>query len=138
MRGCAGRTRRPIEHVTRGRAALEFTGRTLIAALFLGGFVQKIVSPGEAQALLTLIGLPGWLIWPAAVFNLCAGLALILGVAVRPVGLALALYCIATSVFHVALDDPWQMTIAVKNWTIAGGCLLLAAHGAGPWRVMGR
>lgn len=124
--------------MSRAQAALDFAGRALIAMLFLGGFVQKVLNPDAAKALLVLVGLPGWLIWPAALFNLGAGLALIAGVAVRPVGLALAGYCLATSVFHLAMDDPWQTTIAVKNWTIAGGCLLLAVHGAGPWRLRSR
>lgn len=124
--------------MTRLQAATEFAGRALIAALFLGGAVQKIASPAEAQALLALAGLPAWMVWPALAFNLGAAVALLLGVWVRPLGLALAGYCIATSYFHILMDDPWQMTIAAKNWTIAGGCLLLAAHGAGPWRLGGR
>ena len=45
---------------------------------------------------------------------------------VAPWALALAVYAAATSVFHLRPDDPWQMTIFVKNWAIAGGCLALA------------
>ena len=33
-----------------------------------------------------------------------------------------------TSVFHYLPDDPWQVTIFVKNWAIAGGLLVLAGH----------
>ncbi|MBF9032386.1 DoxX family membrane protein [Rhodobacterales bacterium HKCCE3408] len=121
--------------MTRTEAATEFAGRAFIAFLFLAGFVQKLIDPASGAELLALLSLPGWLIWPAAVFNLAAGVALLAGVAVRPVALALAAYCVATSAFHLALQDPWQTTIAVKNWTIAGGCLILAVHGPGPWRL---
>ena len=100
--------------------------RWLIAALFLGGAVQKALSPGDAQALLAMRGLPEVLVWPALAYNAAAGLALVLGFALRPVALSLAAYCAVTSVFHLQPDDPWQMSIFVKNWAIAGGCLALA------------
>ena len=47
--------------------------------------------------------------------------------------LALAAYCAATSAFHFIPGDGWQMSIFVKNWAIAGGCLALfvAARRAG-------
>nr|WP_255599342.1 DoxX family protein [Hasllibacter sp. MH4015] len=106
-------------------------GRLLLAALMLAGTAQKLASPTEAQALLALAALPGWLLWPAGLFTTIAGIGLALGVATRPLAILAALYCIATSVFHVLMDDPWQMTIAFKNWIIAGGYLMLAAHGPG-------
>jgi len=110
-------------------------GRLLIAVLFLGGAVQKILSPADAQALLVMQGLSGALVWPVLVFNLVAGLMLALGVRVRPVALVLAAYCGATSFFHLIPEDPWQMSIFVKNWSIAGGCLALAVAGSGRWAL---
>ena len=56
---------------------------------------------------------------------------LIAGLWTRPVAASLAAYCMVTSLFHFLPDDPWQMSIFVKNWAIAGGCLVLAAHGPG-------
>jgi putative oxidoreductase len=106
-------------------------GRVLIALLFLGGAVQKAVSPGDVMGLLAGRGLPEWLVWPALGFNAVAGLALVLGVGVRPVACALAVYCAVTSVFHYIPADAWQMSIFVKNWAIAGGCLCLAVAGSG-------
>jgi len=106
-------------------------GRILIAALFLSGAIQKFADPAAVEALLATQGWPIWLIWPALAFNLTAGLALAAGLWVGPVALALAVYCAATSLFHYIPSDPWQMSILVKNWAIAGGCLVLAAHGAG-------
>lgn len=111
------------------------TGRFLIAALFLGGALQKGTDPSAVQSLLAGMGWPIWLIWPAMAFNLVAGLSLILGIATKPVAAALAVYCGVTSIFHYLPADPWQMTIFVKNWAIAGGCLILAAHGAGRYAL---
>ncbi|MFW2541913.1 DoxX family protein [Primorskyibacter sp. 2E107] len=110
---------------------MAFAGRCLIAALFIAGFVQKLADPAPAVGLLRDAGLWGWLVWPAALFNLGAALALIAGVFLRPMAVALALYCMATSYFHLIPDDPWQMSIFVKNWAIAGGCLVLGAQGGG-------
>ncbi|KUF11709.1 DoxX family protein [Pseudoponticoccus marisrubri] len=115
--------------------AATLVGRLLIAALFLAGAAQKVSDPAPVQALLAGWGLPGWLVWPAALYNLGAALCLVAGVAVRPVAASLALYCAGTAFFHLIPEDPWQMSIFVKNWAIAGGCLVLAAHGAGAWRL---
>ncbi|SIS87962.1 putative oxidoreductase [Roseivivax lentus] len=109
----------------------SLAGRILLAVLFLAGAVQKAADPEPAMTLLTGLGLPGLLIWPAAVYNGMAGLALVFGVATRPVAASLAAYGAATSLFHLIPEDPWQMSIFVKNWAIAGGCLVLAAHGPG-------
>lgn len=106
-------------------------GRILIATLFLGGAVQKSTDPSAVEALLAGRDWPVWLVWPALAFDLGAAIALVAGVWVKPVAFALAVYCAVTSVFHYIPSDPWQMTIFVKNWAIAGGCLVLAAHGAG-------
>ncbi len=105
--------------------------RILIAALFLGGAVQKGVSPAEVMDLLAGKGLPVWLVWPALAFNALAAVGLIMGIGVRLLGFALAAYCGFTSIFHYIPEDAWQMTIFVKNWAIAGGCLALAVAGSG-------
>ncbi|NKB28156.1 MAG: DoxX family membrane protein [Rhodobacteraceae bacterium] len=113
---------------------ITFVGRFLLAALFIGGAVQKALDPIPAQDLLAMQGWPVWLIWPALLFNAAGALALILGVALRPAA-ALAAYCAVTSLFHFIPDDPWQMTIFVKNWAISGGLLVLAAQGGGRWQL---
>ncbi|MCG6111919.1 MAG: DoxX family protein [Paracoccus sp.] len=114
--------------------ALNLAGRLLIAILFIGGAVQKLRDPAQVIAMIEGLGLPGALVWPVAAFNLIAGLCLILGPRVRAWALILALYCIGTSWFHWQLRaDPWQVTIVVKNWAVAGGLLILAAQGPGQW-----
>ena len=105
--------------------------RGLIGGLFLAGAGQKLILPDAAQALLVQQGLPAALVWPALAFNAAAGLALVAGLRVRPVAVGLAAYSAATSLFHLIPDDPWQMSIFVKNWAIAGGCLALAVAGSG-------
>ena len=57
--------------------ALNLAGRGLIALLFLGGAVQKLGDPAPVQAMLAGVGLPPALVWPVALFNLVAGIALL-------------------------------------------------------------
>lgn len=110
-----------MEHLT------HLAGRLLIAALFVAGAVQKLLDPAPVQILLATAGLPEALVWPAAAFNAAGALALICGWHLRAWGLALAAYCMVTSYFHLIPADPWQMSIFIKNWAIAGGLLVLAA-----------
>ncbi len=105
----------------------DLVGRLLIAALFVAGAAQKLLDPLPVQTLLASAGLPPALVWPAAAFNAAGALALIFGWHLRAWGLALAAYCIATSYFHLIPADPWQMSIFVKNWAIAGGLLVLSS-----------
>lgn len=109
---------------------LLIAARGMLATLFLAGFVQKAVDPVPVREMLAGAGLPGWTLWPVALFDLVAGLALAAGWRVTVWSLALAAYCLCTIWFHWVLRaDPWQVTIMVKNFAIAGGCLALAATG---------
>lgn len=105
-----------------------FAGRVFLALLFLLGGIQKLLDPSQVSGLLHGWGLPGVLVWPAMVFNVLGAAALLTGVWLTPMSLALAAYTAFTSFFHLIPDDPWQMSIFVKNWAIAGGLLVLAAY----------
>ncbi|MFX0545374.1 DoxX family protein [Roseovarius sp. S1116L3] len=118
------------------RDLLNLVGRILIAFLFLAGAVQKVSDPAEVQAMIASISLPTALVWPTALFNLVAAICLVTGPRIRLWAVALAGYCLFTSWFHWQLRaDPWQMTIMVKNWSIGGGLLILAAQGPGRLRL---
>jgi putative oxidoreductase len=91
--------------------------------------VQKLLDPSQVSQMITGIGLPPALIWAVIAFNIMAGIALVTGPRVRAWALVLAGYCLFTSYFHFQLRaDPWQVTIMVKNWAIAGGLLILASQ----------
>jgi putative oxidoreductase len=113
--------------------------RLLTGALLVGAALQKTISPGDAGGLQVGAGLPFMLVWPALFYNALAGLALWLGVAVRPVAVSAAAYCAFASFFNLnfflTAGYPWQMIIFVKNWAIAGGWLALAVAGSGAWAL---
>ncbi|MDT8858399.1 DoxX family membrane protein [Paracoccaceae bacterium Fryx2] len=107
---------------------INLTGRVLLALLFALGAVQKGLDPAPVQGLLAASGLPGVLIWPAAVFDAVVAVALVTGPGIRVWALLAAGYCVLTSWFHLIPADPWQMSIFVKNWAIAGGLMVLASQ----------
>ncbi len=111
-------------------------GRVLIAVLFFAGAIQKFVDPAPVQTMIASIGLPVSLVWLVAVLDLVAAICLVIGPKIARWALIMAAYCILTSWFHWQLRaDPWQVSIVIKNWAIAGGLLILAAQGPGRWSI---
>lgn len=107
---------------------LAFVGRVLIALLFLISGINKFADISGTQAMLTAAHLPAGLAMVTAVFEVVAGIALILGVFTRLVALLLAAFCLLTAFFfHNQFMDPVQAANLLKNLAIAGGLLCLCA-----------
>lgn len=106
-------------------------GRILIGALFIVSGLNKIVSPGTtAQYVESTTTLPGYLAMPTGIFELAAGLLLMVGLMTRLVAVLLAGFVLLTVFFfHNDLRDPTQMTEALKNLAIVGGLLAVFAYG---------
>lgn len=120
--------KKPAQLVRPLAMACMFAGRLCLAALFLAGALQKAFAPEVVEQLLAAQGYTPALIWPALILSAFGAACLIMGLWLAPVAFALALYSIATSVFHFIPDDPVQMSIFIKNWAIAGGLVVLSAH----------
>ena len=110
--------------------------RILIGLLFLVAGAGKLGDPAGFAGYLTSGGLPAFLALPTIVFEIAVGLALIAGFQTRIVALATAAFCIVAAVlYHFNPADQLQMTMFLKNFAIAGGLILLAAHGAGRYAI---
>lgn len=71
--------------------------------------------------------MPVGLVYPAAACEICAGTLLIFGLWIRPVAFLLAGWCLLTAaIFHTAFSDPTQLTMCLKNMTMAGGFLMFS------------
>lgn len=109
----------------------------LIARLLIGGFfllagVGKVADIAGTAGYIQSVGLPGVLAWPAAIFEIALGLALIVGYRTRIAALAGAAFCVVTAVlFHNNFADQPQMIMFLKNFSIAGAFLMFFANGAG-------
>ena len=137
-----------VRHPAQNRPSL--TGRImeqlksyapLIARLFIGAFfllfgVFKITDIAGTAGYMEMVGLPGFLAWPAAIFETALGLSLILGFQIRLMALGGAGFCILTALlFHRDFADQTQMIMFLKNFSIAGAFLMFFANGAGKYAL---
>ena len=107
-------------------------GRILIALIFVLSGLNKIGAIEGTQGYMEAMGVPGALIYPTILFEVGAGLAIVIGYQTRVVALALAGFCLVTAfIFHNDLADQTQFVMFMKNVAMAGGFLFLARDGAG-------
>jgi len=106
---------------------IVLVGRILLGALFVMAGYGKATGIEGFTMFLETGPVPGFMAWPSAIFEIVAGLMIIAGFYTRYVAIALALFCVATGLLY----HPGDMSATLKNLAIAGGFLVLYAHGAG-------
>jgi len=117
----------------------NLAGRALLAAIFLIAGIGKISAYAGTAAYMESMGVPGALLLPTIVLEIGGALALIAGWRTKLVALTLAAFTLVAGVlFHGNIADPMQQIMFLKNVAIAGGFLLVAAHGAGAWSLDAR
>ena len=110
--------------------------RILLAVLFVVGGIGKLGDVAGFAGYMASGGLPGFLAWPAIVFELALGASLILGYQARIMALLGAGFCVLAGIlYHFVPADPMQMISFMKNLGIAGGLLMVFVHGAGPLAI---
>ena len=116
-------------------AYLSLLGRVLLGLMFLMSSINKIADPGGTQQYMTAMGMT----WMTTLFylgavavELAGSLSLLLGYRARAGAWLLFLFLIPTTlIFHTHFADPNQMIHFLKNLSVMGGLLYVAAHGAG-------
>lgn len=110
----------------------EFTGRILIALIFVIAGYGKIGGYEATQAYMAATGVPGGLLPLVILTELGGGLLIILGLLTRYAAFALAGFSILSGLlFHGDSADQMQQILLMKNFAMAGGFLFLFSHGAG-------
>lgn len=120
---------------------LPLIGRILLAAIFIMSGLGKLADPAAAMGYIASIGLPlpGVALAGAIAVEVGGGLLTAIGLYSRITALAMAAFSIATALlFHNALGDQNQMIHFMKNISIAGGFLQIAAFGAGAFSLDAR
>ena len=108
---------------------LPTIGRVLLGLLFLVAGIDKLMGGVEGfGGYMASGGIPAFLAWPVVLFEILAGVAIIVGYMTRPVALALAAFCLASGVIYHGMAD---MNGLLKNIALTGAFLRLAASGAG-------
>ena len=129
------------------KSVLILVARILLSFIFILSGFGKLADPAATAGMITGAGLPAAtaLAYLAGLFELVAGVAVLVGFQTTIVAWALALFCVFTGVvFHsgtVAIAGwpegalGWINTLnqimMMKNFTLAGAYILLATVGAG-------
>ena len=105
--------------------------RAFMAAIFILAGVGKIGAFEGTQGYMEAFGVPGVLLVPTILFEIGAGLLLLLGFKTRYVAVLLAGFAmVSAAIFHADFNDQTQQIMFLKNVAMAGGFLLLAKVGA--------
>ena len=112
------------------------TGRVLLATMFFMAGLTKITGYAGTQGYMEAMGVPGMLLPLVIILEVFGGLAIMLGFKTRLVAFALAGFSIISAVlFHADFSDQMQMTLFMKNISIAGAFLILVAQGPGAYAL---
>lgn len=110
--------------------------RIFLGLLFIMAGIGKLGDVAGFGAYMASGGIPAALAWPVVLFEILAGIALVVGVQTRNVALALGAFCIASGLlYHFDPADQMQMTQLLKNIGLAGGYLAIWVAGPGAWSV---
>jgi len=111
---------------------LDLAGRILIGALFVWDGWLALGNYAGTQGYVEQYGVPGALLPLALATQLGGGILVIIGLWTRLAALALAGFCLFTAfVFHAFRPDIMEQIQFWKDVGLAGGFLVLLAHGAG-------
>ena len=114
-------------------------GRLLLSLIFVVSGVGKIGAYAGTQAYMDSMGVPGVLLPLVIVLEVLGGLAIIVGWQARIAAFLLAGFCLLSAVlFHGNIGDQGEQIQFLKNLGLAGGFLLIVAHGAGAWSLDNR
>ncbi|NVP54827.1 DoxX family protein [Mycoplana rhizolycopersici] len=122
-------------------------GRILLSAMFILAGYPKLLDPSGTAGMIAGAGLPAAtaLAYIAGLFELVAGLFILVGFQTKITSLLLAAFCVFTALFFHSgpinvpdfpegangLLTMFNGLMMMKNLTIAGGFLVLAAFGPG-------
>ncbi len=106
--------------------------RVFLAAMFIPAGLMKMGDVAGFAGYMASGGVPAFLAWPAIIFEVLLGLSMLVGFQARIMALLGAGFCIVSAVlYHMVPADQMQMTMFFKNFAIAGGFLMIFAHGPG-------
>ena len=116
--------------------SLSLFGRVGLSLIFIISGWGKIAAYAGTQQYMASAGLPGGLLPLVIALELGGGLAILTGAFTRWTALAMAAFSLASAaLFHANLADAAQAIHFWKNLAMAGGFLMLAAHGAGAFSL---
>ena len=111
-------------------------GRLLLSMIFIFSGFTKITGYAATQGYMESMGVPGMLLPLVIAVELLGGIAILLGFKARFVAILLVGFNIISALlFHQFWIDEAQMNPFMKNIAMAGGFLMIFAHGAGAYSI---
>ena len=117
----------------------DLAGRVLMVILFLLAAFAKIRGYAGTEAYMASAGVPASLLPLVILTELGGSVLILLGLWTRLAAFLLAGFTLlAGAIFHHAIGNAIQQLMLLKDISIAGGFLVLVAHGAGDWSLDAR
>ena len=114
-------------------------GRVLLAAIFIMSGISKITNYAGTQGYMDAMGVPGAMLPLVIILEVLGGIAIVIGFKARLVAFLMAGFSVVSAIlFHADFGDQTQITMLMKNLAIAGGFLIIFAHGAGAYSLDNR
>ena len=111
-------------------------GRLFLSMIFIFSGFTKITGYAATQGYMEAMGVPGMLLPLVIAVELLGGIAILLGFKARLVAILMAGFSIVSALlFHQFWIDESQMNPFMKNIAMAGGFLMIFAHGAGAYSI---
>jgi len=115
---------------------LDLIGRILISSIFLLSSYNKIFNYGGTVSWMEGFGIPGFFLAPTIILEIILPILIIIGYRTKLAATLLAIFCIATGIiFHLDFNDQMQTIQLFKNFSLAGGFLLVAMNGPKEWAI---
>ena len=110
---------------------IEAFGRIFLSTLFLFEGIRKFFYQDETIEYMESFGVPELFFYPSVFFEIIIPTLLIIGFKTRIVALLMFLFTITVSViFHTDFSNNMQIIAFLKNFSIAGGFLIIASYEA--------
>ncbi|HUY84714.1 MAG TPA: DoxX family protein [Steroidobacteraceae bacterium] len=117
----------------------DLAGRVLMVILFLLAAFAKIRGYAGTEAYMASAGVPASLLPLVILTELGGSVLILLGLWTRLAAFLLAGFTLlAGAIFHHTIGNAIQQLMLLKDISIAGGFLVLVAHGAGDWSLDAR
>ncbi len=113
-------------------------GRLFLSMIFIFSGFSKITAYADTQGYMESMGVPGMLLPLVIAVELLGGIAVLIGFKARLFAIIIAGFSILSALmFHQFWLDESQMNPFMKNIAMAGGFLMIFAHGPGAYSVDG-
>ena len=110
---------------------IEAFGRIFLSTLFLFEGTRKFFYQDETIEYMESFGVPDLLFYPSLFFEIIFPILLIIGFKTRFVATLMFLFTITVSIiFHTDFSNHMQIIAFLKNFSIAGGFLIIASYEA--------